>query len=64
MQRRIEDQIRDLCARAAMSASDEELMEIAIELRVALNESLRRKGNVTLATILTWPKTRPERRMG
>ncbi|MGA9470878.1 MAG: hypothetical protein WBV36_00365 [Terriglobales bacterium] len=59
--RRIEDRIRELCARIK-SAPDAELVHILSELRVATHECTRRTGNKVSATVLSWRTILPERR--
>lgn len=59
--RRIEDQIRELCARASF-ASDKELELILSELQVAMNEYGRRLENKLSAVILHWVDPFVERR--
>jgi len=59
--RRIEDQLRELCARAAR-ASDPALPAIMSELEVVLNEYMRRVSNRNYANVLLWPKSPLERR--
>lgn len=59
--RRIEDRIRELCARLKC-APDRELAQILSELTAATHEYTRRTENRISATILTWRTVLPERR--
>jgi hypothetical protein len=59
--RRIEDRIRDLCARLE-SAPECELVQILSELHATTHEYTRRTENRISATILSWRTLPPERR--
>jgi hypothetical protein len=59
--RRIEDRIRELCARIK-SAPERELVQILSELRAATHEYTRRTENRISATVLSWRTILPERR--
>jgi hypothetical protein len=53
--RRLEDRIRELCARVA-TASEHEQEQILTELQTAVTEYMRRADNKLLATIFDWPQ--------
>jgi hypothetical protein len=59
--RRIEDRIRELCARVK-SAPERELADILCELQAATHEYTRRTENRISATILSWRTMLPDRR--
>jgi hypothetical protein len=59
--RRIEDRIRELCARIAV-AQGEEVAEMLSELQIAMHEHARRVDNETTAAVITWPVFPKERR--
>jgi len=59
--RRIEDRIRELCARIAVAPS-EEVATILSELEIAMCEHARRLDNKTTATVIAWPESPRDRR--
>ena len=59
--RRIEDRIRQLCARVT-SAHDLELVKVLAELRSAIHEYTRRSENRISATVFSWRTIPHERR--
>jgi len=59
--RRIEDRVRELCALLSI-ASDDERVEVLIQLQRVTHEHTRRLANKNAAAVLTWPKVAVERR--
>jgi hypothetical protein len=59
--RRIDDRIRELCARVA-SAPESETAAILAELQTTIHEYTRRTQNRFSATVLSWRAFRGERR--
>ncbi len=59
--RRLEDHIRELCARAS-STEDTDLTSVLFELQLAMHEYTRRLGNRTSANLLNFPELSIERR--
>jgi len=58
---RLEDHIRELCARASASA-DMDLTSLLFELQLATHEYVRRLENRTSANLLNFPELLIERR--
>jgi hypothetical protein len=58
--RRLEDKIRELCARTCSTTKDS--LAVLSELQAAMHEYTRRVGNRTYASVLGWPDPPDDRR--
>lgn len=59
--RRLEDRIREIASRIAVSKNDE-LSHLLAELQRAITEHALRVQNKTTATVLVWPEFPRDRR--